>query len=198
MRVSILGYSVGNLHSLAKAIVAAGGQPEVVTSPHERPTGAAIVLPGVGAFPPAAAWLAPMRPFLRDAAADGRSMLGICLGMQLLLDQSEEGEGTGLGILPGRVTRLAARVVPQIGWNTLEDVTDPLVTSSGLADVYYANSFACRPDDAQTVGAWSTHETDRFPALVRTGRVVGVQFHPEKSSAPGLRFLQAFLSEARA
>jgi len=198
MRVSVLGYSVGNLHSLAKAIVAAGAEPEIVTSPFDRPTGAAIVLPGVGAFPPAAAWLEPMRTTLRELAADGRPMLGICLGMQLLFDASEEGVGAGLGIIAGPVTRLTATVVPQIGWNTLEEVTEPLVTASGLAEVYYANSFACRPDNTRAVGAWSTHDTDRFPAVVRAGRVVGVQFHPEKSSAPGLRFLRAFLSEARA
>jgi glutamine amidotransferase len=113
--------------------------------------------------------------------------------MQLLFDESEEGPGTGLGVFAGRVERLRADRTPQIGWNTIDDVRDPLLESSGLTTAYYANRFVCRARDAQDVVAWSTHETDRFAAVVRRGDCVGVQFHPEKSSAPGLRFLDTFL-----
>jgi glutamine amidotransferase len=135
---------------------------------------------------------------MRDALLNGLPCLGICLGMQLLFDASDEGPGAGLGIFSGRVTRLNAARVPQIGWNVLEDVRDPRLRESALDVAYYANSFVCRPAPGgeQSVVAYSTHEGDRFAAAVRRGHVVGTQFHPEKSSAPGVRFVKAFLDEA--
>jgi glutamine amidotransferase len=99
--------------------------------------------------------------------------------MQLLCDSSEEGAGEGLGVFPGRATRLVADRVPQIGWNQLEDTTDPLLVDSGLTIAYYANGFVCRFDDASSVVSWSTHASDRFAAAVRRDRLMGVQFHPE-------------------
>jgi glutamine amidotransferase len=106
----------------------------------------------------------------------------------------------GLALIRGRVTRLRARQVPQIGWNAVEPssgASDPLLEAAGLDVAYFANSFACRPDDDAVVRAWSEHDGDRFPVMVRTHRTVGVQFHPEKSSAPGVRFVHAWLDEAR-
>jgi len=116
--------------------------------------------------------------------------------MQLLFDTSEEGPGDGLGILPGRVRRLRAARVPQIGWNTVERTGDETLLIDTLLPrvAYYANSFVCEPDDENTVLASSTYESDRFAAVVRggpAGNVVGVQFHPEKSSASGVSFLQS-------
>jgi glutamine amidotransferase len=134
---------------------------------------------------------------MREATRAGRPTIGICLGMQLLFDESDEGPGRGLGIVPGRVTRLDAQRIPQIGWNAVEPVPDePLFVAAPLPVAYYANSFVCRPEDVGSVIAWSEHEGDRFAAAVRAGRAVGVQFHPEKSSADGVRFLHAFLDEA--
>jgi imidazole glycerol-phosphate synthase subunit HisH len=156
-----------------------------------------LVLPGVGAFAPAAERLAAGREAMRDAVLGGLPTLGICLGMQLMFDGSDEGAGLGLGVIPGRVTKLTAQRLPQIGWNRLDDPTDALFGESGLNIAYYANSFACRPMDVRVVTAWSTHDGDRFPAAVRVGACVGVQFHPEKSSAPGVRFVEAFLASAR-
>jgi glutamine amidotransferase len=86
--------------------------------------------------------------------------------------------------------------VPQIGWNTIEDGDDPLLEAAPLSIAYYANSYVCHPDDSSSVHAWSTHGDARFPALVRSGRTVGVQFHPEKSSTAGVELVRAFLSEA--
>jgi glutamine amidotransferase len=88
--------------------------------------------------------------------------------------------------------------VPQIGWNAVEGARDEVLQRAGLDMAYYANSYVCRPEDARWVTAWSTHEGDRFPAAVRVGRTVGVQFHPEKSSAPGLAVVRAFADEVRA
>jgi glutamine amidotransferase len=117
--------------------------------------------------------------------------------MQLLFYESDEGGGAGLGIIPGRVTKLGAVRVPQIGWNAIDGADDPLFAAAPLPIAYYANSFVCRPTHDSTVIAWSDHEGDRFPAAVRVGSAVGVQFHPEKSSSAGVRFLHAFLDEAR-
>jgi glutamine amidotransferase len=155
-----------------------------------------LVLPGVGAFAPAAAALAPYRETLRRALDNGLPCLGICLGMQLLCDGSDEGAGEGLGLFSGRVTRIDADRTPQIGWNDLEDTTDVLLRDSGLVTAYYANGFVCRVADTASVVSWSTHGRDRFPAAIRRGQVIGVQFHPEKSSAPGLRFIHRFLEAA--
>lgn len=158
MRVTILDYGVGNLHSLAKAIAAAGAEPIIVGDASAATRAEALVLPGVGAFAPAAARLAAAREPLRAAILAGMPTLGICLGMQLMFDASDEGAGAGLGVFAGRVTRLTSQAVPQIGWNALDAPTERLLVESGLREVYYANSFACRADDPAIVGAWSEHE----------------------------------------
>jgi glutamine amidotransferase len=193
MRVALFDYGAGNLHSLAKALAGPARGIRLETDPRAALDTDVLVLPGVGAFAPAVARLAPAREAMRDAILGGLPTVGICLGMQLLFDGSDEGAGAGLGVIPGRVTKLRAARTPQIGWNALEDVRDPLFASSGLGMAYFANSFVCRPDDPAAVTAWSTHEQDRFAATVRVGRCIGVQFHPEKSSAPGVRFLDGFL-----
>jgi imidazole glycerol-phosphate synthase subunit HisH len=193
MRITLFDYGAGNLHSLAKALAGAGRTVAIETDPEASLDTDVLVLPGVGAFGPAAERLAPARDAMRDAILSGLPTIGICLGMQLMFDGSDEGAGAGLGVVPGRVTRLDAKRLPQIGWNAIEGAADPMFAASGLVTAYYANSFACRPLDADAVTAWSTHEGDRFAAAVRLGDCLGVQFHPEKSSRPGLRFLDHFL-----
>jgi glutamine amidotransferase len=198
MKVAIFDYGAGNLHSLAKALAGDGITVDVETDPVRAAESDVLVLPGVGAFGSAADRLAPGREAMRRAILGGLPTIGICLGMQLLFDESDEGAGAGLGVIPGRVTRLDAVRVPQIGWNVVEAAdTEPLFAEAPLPIAYYANSFVCRPDDEAAVIAWSEHEGDRFPAAVRAGHAVGVQFHPEKSSSDGVRFLHAFLDEAR-
>jgi glutamine amidotransferase len=157
----------------------------------------------VGAFAPAAARLAIARETIRAAVDDALPVLGICLGMQLLFEGSDEGPGAGLGIVAGHVRRLRASRVPQIGWNTIEyverDASAEETLNLGIA--YYANSFVCVPSDDRCVLSWTTYENDRFPASVRAGpigNVVGVQFHPEKSSTRGVDFLRVLISRAAA
>ena len=197
MRVAIFDYGAGNIHSLSKAIAAFPATVVIEPDPVRALETDVLVLPGVGAFGLAAERLAPGRDAMRAALLDGLACIGICLGMQLLFDASDESEpnALGLGVFSGRVTRLHAKRVPQIGWNAVDDADDELLERAPLPYAYYANSYVCRPTDDAVVRAWSTHEADRFPAVVRTSRIVGVQFHPEKSSAPGLRFLHAFLED---
>ena len=209
MRVTIFDYGAGNIHSLSKALSVAGGAVRVELDPARAIYTDLLVLPGVGAFEPAARAFAGARDAMRSAILGGLPTLGICLGMQLLFESSEEGKpgtgsepGTGsgvggLGVFAGRVTRLQAARTPQMGWNTVDDSTDPALAAASLGAAYYANGFGCRPADESIATAWSTHEQDRFPAVVRRGSTVGVQFHPEKSSQAGLAFIAAILDEAR-
>jgi glutamine amidotransferase len=197
MRVTIFDYGAGNLHSLAKALEKDDVTIAIESDPVRAIDTDVLVLPGVGAFGAAAEKLAPGRAAMRNAIQNGLPTLGICLGMQLLFDASDEGAGEGLGIIPGRVARLNAVRVPQIGWNEVVPVArETILTSSPLAIAYYANSFVCRPTDDRAVVAWSTHEDDRFAAAVQAGNTLGVQFHPEKSSAAGVRLLHTFLANA--
>jgi glutamine amidotransferase len=203
LRVTVFDYEAGNLHSLVKSL-----ETELTTVRVETDAALAVqdtdalVLPGVGAFTPAARKIGLGRDAMRTALLGGLPCLGICLGMQLLFDGSEEGPGLGLGVLTGQVTRLRAARIPQIGWNTLDATAprDPLLQASGLDTAYYANSFVCRPsgESGRNVIAYTTHEDDRFAAAVRVGAVIGTQFHPEKSSSAGVRFVRAFLAEAAA
>lgn len=198
MRVTILDYGAGNLHSLAKALDDGFSRVRVESDPVAALDCDVLVLPGVGAFGHAASHLAPARDALRAAILAGLPCVGICLGMQLLFDASDEGPGAGLGVIEGRVTRVRARRVPHIGWSGIEDRHDSAFERAPLDVAYYANSFVCRPSRTDIVRAWSIHEDDRFPAMVRDGSAVGVQFHPEKSSRDGVAFLRALLEDARA
>jgi len=194
VRVAVLDTRVGNVHSLLKALARAGGEPRLERRPEACLDAPLLVLPGVGAFPAATALLAEAREAVRERLLAGAPCLGICLGMQLLLDASEEGPGAGLGVVPGRVVRLEAPRVPHMGWNRLEG-EDRLLGRSGLRTAYYAHSFVCRPVNPEVVRATTEHAGVRFPAMIRSGGMVGVQFHPEKSGAPGLAFLTAVLQE---
>jgi len=195
--VLLLDYGVGNLHSIGKALARHGVHVRL-TAEADAAIGADIlVLPGVGAFGAAAAKLKPIRGRMRAALRAGLPGLGICLGMHLLFEESEEGEGRGLGLIPGRVRRLRARRVPHMGWNTVAGGGDPLFDGIVHPTLYFANGYVGAPAAAECIIAWSQHEQDRFPAAVRQGRTWGVQFHPEKSGADGLRLLDNFMELAR-
>lgn len=193
MKALIVDYGAGNLHSISKALEAEG-----VVVRFGTPSGAmlaraeALVLPGVGAFGAAVAQLAPAIPEIRRALADGLPCLGVCLGMQLLFDSSDEGPGAGIGLLSGRVRRLRARRVPHMGWNQVF-----AADGKATGHFYFAHGYVAEPTDRNVIDGWTEHEGDRFPASVCAGRVRGVQFHPEKSGPAGLALLRAFVQESR-
>jgi len=207
--IVIVDYGVGNLRSVFKAVEAAGGAPEVIQEPGRLRAARAVILPGVGAFGDAAANLrvAGFEEPLREVAERGKPLLGICVGMQLLFDESEEmGRHPGLGLIPGRVVRFAGDMaghdgrplkVPEIGWNQLHHGgVDPLL--EGIADgahAYFVHSYYCAPGDpADTVAR--TDYGIRYTSVVRRGSLWGIQCHPEKSQQVGLRILSNFLKVA--
>lgn len=198
MRLTLLDFGIGNLHSLAKALSRHGDEVVITTGAAEALDGDAIVLPGVGAFGAAVDRLGRQLPGLRRALEAGHPCLGICLGMQLLYETSEEAPGAGIGLLEGTVRRLQARRVPQMGWNAVLDADDPLFHELRDPVMYYANSYVVPPPGNGRVIGWTEHETDRFPAAVRLGNTLGTQFHPEKSGAAGLALLDNFLQLVRA
>jgi glutamine amidotransferase len=187
--VTVFDYGAGNIHSLMKALdVGDDVELRLERDPRSALDTDALVLPGVGAFSNAAARLASGATQMRDAILGGLPTLCICLGMQLMFDDSEEGPGSGLGIIPGHVRRLRARRIPQIGWNEIESLDE------ALPDVaYFANSYVCEPDSDDCIVAYTTHEHDRFVSAVTVANAVGVQFHPEKSSQDGVRFVRDFI-----
>lgn len=200
MRIALFDYGVGNLHSLGKALEAADDRVRLeVTDAWDRALSAdALVLPGVGAFGPAAAALPDDRTELLGALEGGLPCLGICLGMQLLFDGSEEAPGEGIGAIPGRVVGLEAPRVPHMGWNGVDVTTnDPIFDGAADPVVYYANSYVCEPaSDEVTIGR-TTYGGVTFTSAVRRGNVWGLQFHPEKSSTVGQRIIGNFVAAAR-
>lgn len=193
MRVGLFDYGAGNLHSLGKALEAGGATVSVTGDWGEALDRDALILPGVGSFGAAVHSLGENRIRIRDALDSGYPCLGICLGMQLLFDASEEGDGDGIGIIPGPVRRLRAPVIPQMGWNDVNLASDPVFHGLDQLVAYYANSFVCEPADPSVVIATTEYGGEVFAAAVRTRNTWGVQFHPEKSSAPGLRIIYNFL-----
>lgn len=187
-----MDYGVGNLHSIAKGLERAGARVEIVSDPAMLLESESIVFPGVGAFGAAMETLRPTLPALRRRINDGTPTLGVCLGMQILFDRSEESPGEGVAVLRGEVRRLRAERVPQMGWNDVVALDDPLFDGvPGHAQFYFANSYVCHPDEP--VGVAKTEYGESFPSAVRKGALCGVQFHPEKSGPPGLRLLANFI-----
>jgi glutamine amidotransferase len=184
----LLDYGVGNIHSLTKALERAGLEVELADAREGVGEADGLVLPGVGAFGPAAEALAPVRDEIREAVDEGLPLLGVCLGMQLFAEGSREGGGQGLGLIEGQVRPLDADRLPHIGWNTVERARAP-IADLDERHVYYVHSFAL-PDSPHTVA--ETTYGERFPAVVAFDNVIGAQFHPEKSSRAGQVVLDAY------
>ncbi len=197
-RIAILNYGMGNLRSVEKALERVDVRAEI-TDDHERARAAdGVILPGVGAFPKAMERVRErgLDELVAERVEAGVPVLGICLGMQLILSSSTElGGAEGLGLVDGPVSELAAegRKVPHIGWSPVTWAKESALTE-GLTDgepFYFVHSFAPRPaDPANVLGTAEYGET--FACAVERENVLGVQFHPEKSSAAGLRLLRNF------
>lgn len=200
--IAVIDTGICNLRSVTKALEAAGARPVVVRTPDEVDASQAegLVLPGVGA-------LRDCVLSLRDSGLDGtvrqwiradRPFLGVCLGMQALFESSEEGDVSGLGILPGRVVRFRLKPplkVPHMGWNTIRFVQKGTALQPGLRDegesFYFVHSFHCVPADRGLVLAECDYGAP-FVAAIARGRVFATQFHPEKSQAKGLQIYRNF------
>jgi glutamine amidotransferase len=197
-RIAILDYGMGNLRSVEKALERVGAEASITADPTVVRTADGVILPGVGAFPAA---MRRVRELELDALVTerlraGRPVLGICLGLQLLLDRStEQGGAEGLGLIGGEVAELDARgrKLPHIGWEPVRwertsELTEGLATQTPF---YFVHSFGVRPSDASEVlgtAEWG----ERFVCAVARPPLYGVQFHPEKSSVAGLRLLANF------
>jgi imidazole glycerol-phosphate synthase subunit HisH len=199
LMVDVVDTGVGNLGNLVRAVEHVGGRAAVTADPARIARARCLLLPGVGAFaPPREALRGVGEAALRQALARGAWLLGICVGFQILFDEGEEfGATAGLGLLPGRVTRLPATVpVPHIGWNRLHGVADhPLLAGLEGRYVYFVHSYAPDQVPEDLCLARCTHGRD-FPAVAGRGRILGTQFHPERSGPAGLRLLTNFLGLA--
>jgi len=191
----VFDYGAGNLHSLVKAIAREDRDISVETDLRSAIRADLLVLPGVGAFSPAAQAMESARSALVPALEDGLPCLGICLGMQLLFDASEEGAGDGVGLITGNVTRLTTPTVPHMGWNDIEWRDSLGAQRNQLQTAYFANAYICQPDDESAVLASTTHQDTTFASVVRRANTVGVQFHPEKSSFAGRAFVNAVIED---
>lgn len=197
LTVAVLDYGAGNLRSAQRALQRAGADTRLITGPADAAGADALVVPGVGHFDQCVRQLRAQgfEPLLARWAAEQRPVLGICVGMQILFDSSEEGREPGLGLLPGIVRRLPDHVVvPHMGWNVLTVVRDdPLVAGVAGAYAYFVHSYA--PEAAGEHVVATSYHGDVFGAVVRVGSVAATQFHPEKSAEVGRRILANFLAD---
>ena len=193
--VTLLDYGVGNIHSIKKSFERAGADVAVETDPERILKARVLVLPGVGAFGKVAGQIAPYRAELRGRLAEGLPAFAVCIGMQLLYESSEEGEGEGLGLFPGRVRRLRHARLPHIGWNSVtHSGQGPFEGVPQGAFFYFVHSFA--PSSCGDPCVATADYGDRFAAGSVGKNVWAVQFHPEKSSDVGYRLVQNFVAHA--
>lgn len=211
--VAIVDYGMGNLFSVRNACHAAGLDAFVTVNPRAVETADAVILPGVGAFEDAMVALGSlgMVDALRRVASSGRPLLGICLGMQLLMERSTEfGAHAGIGLIKGDVVRFEAPLqghrelkVPQVGWNRVVEPRPGAWSGTPLEAVqagvfqYFVHSYYVRPTSADVVLARTSYGDVEFCSAVRSGSIIAFQFHPERSGAHGMRILQRYAALLR-
>ena len=193
--IAILDYGLGNLRSVIRGLEAAGARPKITNDPETISSADGLLLPGVGAFAEGMNKLSPLIDLVKEEAAK-KPLLGICLGMQMLLDESEEyGLHKGLGFVPGKVRLFPKQLgmkIPQMGWNTISPSSHPLF--EGIPDetyVYFVHSYY-----ADTISEYTIATTDyivSYASAVSFGNVMGVQFHPEKSGNVGIKILKNYV-----
>ena len=197
-RIAVIDYGIGNLRSAEKALLHLGAHAHLTADPTEIAEADGVVLPGVGAF---GACMRALRDqglegVARDAGTGERPFLGVCVGLQMLFEGSDESpDEPGLGVVAGRVTRLPdSQKLPQIGWNTVEVRNGSRLFASVPTGswLYFVHSYAPEPSDDAVSAAWCDYGR-RFTCAVEQGSLWATQFHPEKSSATGLQVLQNFV-----
>lgn len=196
--IKIIDYGVGNLRSVQKALEVLGYQAEITNDPVRLKEGGALILPGVGAFGDAMLNLqnSGLLEVIQQSIQAGKPFLGICLGLQLLLSESNEGEMVteGLGLFPGKVARLPDNLkVPHMGWNQLYFPKESALFK-GISEgsfVYFVHSYYVQPDNQESIIATTPYGLD-VPAALAKDNVYAVQFHPEKSRDTGLQILKNF------
>jgi len=211
MKIGIIDYGVGNLLSLMRAVEHVGAQPALISTAESLSTYDKVILPGVGAFPYGMERLHQQQlvTAIQKFASQGKFLLGICLGMQLLFDRSTEfKEEKGLSILSGDIKELPDMDTqgnflkkPNIGWLPLQishpisfsskNILDKIPTSESF---YFVHSFSAHPTEEECIVAKAPFGSDSFTAVVQSGNIFGCQFHPEKSGPSGLKILENFLS----
>jgi len=197
--IALIDHGVGNLRSVQKALSAVGGEVQLTSDPTTIMNAEKIILPGVGAFADAMKGLKArgLVNILLDAIQREIPTLGICVGMQMLMDSSEEyGEHLGLGLIPGRVRRFefTDHKIPHTGWNQVNPQTDSVLLK-GLENnnyAYFNHSYYCDPQESQDILGITDYGI-RYASVVGRGRLYGVQFHPEKSQEVGLQILRNFI-----
>lgn len=195
MTIAVVDYSAGNTRSVLRALEAVGADASLVATPEGLAAAERVVVPGVGAAPSAVEALTERRMWepIRAWGAAGRPLLGVCLGAQLLLEGSDEGDAPGLALIGGRCRAFPSpesggpRQVPHIGWNEVR------LAGGGAFDAYFVHGYWTDADPAAVAGR-TTVDGFTFPSLLRSGAITGTQFHPEKSSAAGRALLAAFAS----
>jgi glutamine amidotransferase len=197
--IAVVDYGMGNIHSVMNALKKICANAKVVKKPAEIKKADAVIVPGVGAFDPTMENLRPFQKDLLSVIESGTPYLGICMGLQALFEESEEGRLPGLGILEGTVVRLPETVlVPQMGWNQLKIKKNSKLLS-GIDDgefFYFVHSYHCVPADKSIVAATTDHGATVVAAVERDN-ITAVQFHPEKSGQRGLLILENFLRETK-
>ncbi|MCW6036543.1 imidazole glycerol phosphate synthase subunit HisH [Spirulina subsalsa FACHB-351] len=203
VKIAVVDYDMGNLHSACKGLENAGATPIITDSPEVIEAADAVVLPGVGSFDPAVQHLRSrhLEEPLKQVIRQGKPFLGICLGLQILFEGSEEGKELGLGIIPGKVRRFKSEpnlVIPHMGWNQLtltqshHFLWDKLPPSPY---VYFVHSYYVDPVDPAVRAATVVHGSQTVTAAIAQDNVAAVQFHPEKSSTSGLQILSNFVNQ---
>ena len=197
--ITIIDYGAGNVTNVKNAFEKIGVSASISNKPKEWKNSDAIVLPGVGAFGTALERIGTRTARIRELLEEGAPFLGICLGMQILFERSEESpKANGLGVFKGKVKRFGTKLpVPQIGWNIVKPINSPLFDGMKEFQAYFVNSYYCNVSENSIVSATSEYGIV-FPSAIWSKNIFATQFHPEKSGIVGLQVLENFIKEVRA
>ena len=201
VKIAVVDYDMGNLHSACKGLENAGATTIVTDQADILLSADAVLLPGVGAFDPAMQHIRDrhLEKPIHQAIESGKPFLGICLGLQILFEASEEGSEKGLGVIPGTVKRFQPEIgitIPHMGWNQLEVIQNELPLWENLdvdPYVYFVHSFYVQPTDDEVRAATVTHGSQTVTAAIAKDNLMAMQFHPEKSADIGLKILANFV-----